>query len=104
MGDGSDEPQTVTAFRMVHVRAHGRPAASPRVGHLDAEHPFEQGHPQLEVPPGDPAVGDGVPGEFGDEQRGVVGQFGAVGMPQSCSVSRANRRPRRAPRGVELKR
>ncbi|KRC95896.1 hypothetical protein ASE41_09260 [Streptomyces sp. Root264] len=66
-----------------------------RVRHLDAEGVADDVQEQAEVAAGDASMGDGVGGQFGDEERGRVQR-----QPPGAECSVARRRARRAPRGV----
>lgn len=77
VGERRDEDETAAGFVERFGRAYGatggRTQVGTGVGDLDTDAAGDEREPQLEVPPGDAAVGDGVGGEFGDDRGDVVG-------------------------------
>lgn len=86
----------VTGFRRVGLRTG--------VTDLDTDAACREGHPQLEVPAGDPAVGDRVGGQLGDDHGDDVGGRTAVRDAPGMQLVQSEVPGEAAPRGVALRR
>lgn len=82
VGQRLDEDEAAAVFvegvRRRYVAGFRRVGLRTGVTDLDTDAACREGHPQLEVPAGDPAVGDRVGGQLGDDHGDGVGGRTAV--------------------------